>query len=153
MTPPFFDFTDHHSIAVPVKDTMEKYVVDADMGVMKIKTDMFMKFSFKTPAVRNAALTAPYMHNGVYRTLEQVVDFYDHAAGNKFAKDIRPDMTGLPFFTILPIPLNLTDKEKKYLVLFMKTLTDNSAASKVPVSRRVTCKMTYKSQMFDHLQS
>ena len=71
-------------------------------------------------------------HNGVFKTLEQVVDFYDHAAGNKFTKDMRPDMTGLPFFTILPIQLNLTDTEKKDLVAFLKTLTDTSASSKVP---------------------
>ncbi len=100
---------------------------------MKVDGDAFSRFSFKTPTVRNAAVTAPYMHNGVYKTLEQVVDFYDHAAGNKFSKDMRPDMKGLPFFTILPIPLQLTIKEKKDLVSFIQALTDTSASSKVPV--------------------
>ena len=37
--------------------------------------------AFKTPSLRNAALTPPYMHNGVYRTLDQVVDFYDRGGG------------------------------------------------------------------------
>jgi cytochrome c peroxidase len=36
---------------------------------------MIHKYSFKTPTIRNIALTAPYMHNGVYKTLEEVVDF------------------------------------------------------------------------------
>jgi cytochrome c peroxidase len=100
---------------------------------MKINGEGFARFSFKTPTVRNVALTSPYMHNGLFKTLEQVVDFYDHAAGNKFTKDMRPDMTGLPFFTILPVELKLTDIEKKELVSFLKTLTDTSALVKVPV--------------------
>jgi cytochrome c peroxidase len=130
--PPFYNISDHHSLGVPVKDTMEKYVVDPDLGVMKIDHDSFARFSFKVPTLRNVALTAPYMHNGVYKSLEQVVDFYDRAAGNQFARDMRPDMTGLPFFTILPIKLDLTDVEKKDLVSFLRTLTDTSAASEIP---------------------
>jgi cytochrome c peroxidase len=130
--PPFFDITDHHSLGIPIRDTMDKYAVDPDLGLMKINGDSFARFSFKVPTLRNVALTAPYMHNGVYTTLEQVVDFYDRAAGNQFAKDMRPDMTGLPFFTILPIELHLTATEKQDLVAFLKTLTDTTPASKIP---------------------
>jgi cytochrome c peroxidase len=130
--PPFYDISDHHSLGVPVRDTMDKYIVDPDLGLMKINGDSFARFSFKVPTLRNIALTAPYMHNGVYKTLEQVVDFYDRAAGNQFSRDMRPDMTGLPFFTILPVQLHLTDVEKKDLVAFLNTLTDTSAVSKVP---------------------
>jgi cytochrome c peroxidase len=130
--PPFYDITDHHSLGIPVRDTMDKYVVDPDLGLMKTNGDSFARFSFKVPTLRNIALTAPYMHNGVYKTLEQVVDFYDRAAGNQFSKDMRPDMTGLPFFTILPIELHLTTVEKKDLVAFLKTLTDTGAVSRVP---------------------
>jgi cytochrome c peroxidase len=131
--PPFYDVSDNHSIGVPVKDSVVKYVVDPDLGLMKINGEGSARFSFKTPTVRNVALTSPYMHNGLFKTLEQVVDFYDHAAGNKFTKDMRPDMKGLPFFTILPVELKLTDTEKKELVSFLKTLTDTSASVKVPV--------------------
>jgi cytochrome c peroxidase len=130
--PPFYDVSDNHSIGVPVQDSAVKYVVDKDLGLMKINGDGFARFSFKTPSIRNVALTSPYMHNGLFKNLEQVVDFYDHAAGEKFTKDMRPDMTGLPFFTILPIELKLTDTEKKELVSFLKTLTDTSASAKVP---------------------
>jgi cytochrome c peroxidase len=130
--PPFFDISDHHSLGVPVRDTMVKYRVDPDLGLMKINGDSFARFSFKIPSLRNAALTAPYMHNGVYKTLEQVVDFYDRAGGNQFSKDMRPDMTGLPFFTILPVELHLTAKEKQDLVAFLKSLTDTAATSKIP---------------------
>jgi cytochrome c peroxidase len=132
--PPFYDISDNHSLGVPIKDTMIKYIVDPDLGLMKISGDGYRRFSFKTPTIRNAALTAPYMHNGVYTTLEQVVNFYDKAAGNQFSKDIRADMAGLPFLTILPINLNLTDTEKQDLVAFIKTLTDTSSVSKIPAS-------------------
>jgi|SRR5579863_89342 len=131
--PPFYDVSDNHSIGVPIRDSMTKYIIDPDLGLMKINFNNYARFSFKTPTVRNIALTSPYMHNGLFKTLEQVVDFYDHAAGNKFSKDMRPDMTGLPFFTILPVELKLTDNEKKELVSFLKTLTDTSASAKVPI--------------------
>lgn len=130
--PPYFDFTDHRSIGVPIKDTMEKYEVDPDLGVAKNSANPFQNFSFKVPTVRNAALTAPYMHNGIYKTLEQVVNFYDHAGGDKFIKDMRPGLKGLPFFMILPVELKLTDDEKKSLVAFMKTLNDTHCSTQVP---------------------
>jgi cytochrome c peroxidase len=130
--PPYFEFTDHRSIGVPLKDTMEVYQVDPDTGASKVFKNPFVHFSFKVPTVRNAALTAPYMHNGVYKTLEQVVDFYNDAGGINLMNDMRPGMKGLPFFMILPIKLNLTEKEKKDLVAFMKTLTDTSSARHMP---------------------
>ena len=126
--PPFYEITDHHSIGVPLKDTMAKYKIDPDTGMAKLDGNAFNKFSFKTPTVRNSALTAPYMHNGVFKTLEQVIEFYNHAGGNKFRKDFRPDMTGLPFLTLIPIELNLTESEKKDLVAFIHALNDTSAA-------------------------
>jgi cytochrome c peroxidase len=124
--PPFYEMTDHHSIGVPIKDTMDKYKIDPDTGMSAGNNNPFLRFSFKTPTMRNIALTAPYMHNGVYKTLEQVINFYDHGAGQKFSKDYRPDMGGLPFLTTLPFPLNLTEVEKKELIAFLRTLTDTS---------------------------
>jgi cytochrome c peroxidase len=132
--PPFFDLSDHHSLGVPVRDSMIKYVVDGDVGLMKTNGDAFDRFSFKVPTVRNAALTAPYMHNGVFKTLDQVIDFYDHAGGNKFTNDMRPDMIGLPFFTILPIELKLSIREKNALIAFIRSLTDTTAASSMPTA-------------------
>ncbi len=126
--PPFYDLTDHKSLGVPEKDSMVKYRLDADAGMFSTTGNSFTRFSFKTPTVRNAALTAPYMHNGVYNTLEQVVDFYDHAAGEKFRKDMVEDMKEIPFFTIIPLELKLTAPEKKALIAFIKALDDTSAA-------------------------
>lgn len=70
---------------------------------------------FKVPGLRNVALTAPYMHNGQFRTLRQVVDYYDNPDAfipNSIGRD-----------TILAKPLGLNEQEKEDLVEFMKSLT------------------------------
>ncbi len=67
--------------------------------------------AFKTPSLRNVAVTGPYMHNGELETLEEVVEFYNQG-GHKN-----------PFLASGIRPLNLTDQEKKDLVEFLKTLT------------------------------
>lgn len=69
---------------------------------------------FKTPTLRNVALTAPYMHDGSLATLEEVVELYNR--GNE--KNPRLD----PLFK----PLNLTAPEKNDLVAFLKSLTSTT---------------------------
>lgn len=130
--PPFYDITDHHSVGVPEKDSVSKYSIDPDKGAFKASGNPFTKFSFKTPTMRNIALTAPYMHNGIFKNLERVIDFYNDGAGGKFTKDMRPGMEGLPFLTIIPFPLQLNDTEKKELVAFLGSLTDTSRITRTP---------------------
>jgi cytochrome c peroxidase len=72
--------------------------------------------AFKVPGLRNVALTAPYMHNGMFATLEQVVDFYDNPLA------VVPDAVNLD--ATLQQPLGLTAQEKADLVAFLKTLSD-----------------------------
>lgn len=78
--------------------------------------------AFKTPTLRNIALTPPYFHNGGQATLEQVVDFYNR--GGDFNSPFKaPDI----------VPLGLTAQEKADLVAFMKSLTDERVrCSKAP---------------------
>lgn len=71
---------------------------------------------FKTPSLRNIAITAPYMHNGMFKTLEEVVDFYNNTR-NFVRNPINIDSS-------LAKPLGLSQQEKADLVNFMKTLTD-----------------------------
>lgn len=68
--------------------------------------------AFRTPSLRNAALTAPYMHDGSLATLEEVVEFYDRG--------------GTPNPNLSPAikPLNLKAGEKAALVAFLRALTD-----------------------------
>jgi cytochrome c peroxidase len=71
---------------------------------------------FKTPGLRNIALTAPYMHNGMHKTLREVIDYYnepDHFMLNSLNRD-----------TLLKKPLGLTEQDKKDLENFLLTLTD-----------------------------
>ena len=73
---------------------------------------------FKTPTLRNIELTSPYMHDGRYQTLEQVVEFYN--SGVKHSPTLDPIMTKPSKI----YGLGLTQTEKQDLVAFLKTLTD-----------------------------
>ena len=73
--------------------------------------------AFKTPALRNVALTAPYFHNGGQATLEQVVEFYNR--GGDFARENRDNLDADI------VPLGLTLSERHALVSFMEALTDD----------------------------
>lgn len=90
----------------------------ADAGRRLISGNTADAGKFKTAGLRNAGVTAPYMHNGMFRTLEEVVDYYDDPS--KFVKDqinVDPDLT---------FPLRLSPEEKKDLVNFLQTLTDKA---------------------------
>ena len=73
---------------------------------------------FKTPGLRNVALTAPYMHNGMFETLEEVMDFYSNPY----------DFVEFPINmdTLMIEPLNFTDQQKTDLVNFLHSLTDKN---------------------------
>lgn len=80
----------------------------------------FRDGAFKVPSLRNVAVTAPYMHDGRFQTLEEVINHYDHGVNMNpgLSWALRDD------FGNDPKRLNLTDVEKKALVAFLKTLTD-----------------------------
>lgn len=78
---------------------------------------------FKIPGLRNIELTAPYMHDGRFKTLEEVIDHYSEGIKPHKHLDIKfTDGKGNVR------PLNLTSLEKKALVAFLKTLTDKEMA-------------------------
>ncbi len=79
---------------------------------------------FKVPSLRNIALTAPYMHDGRFATLEEVVEFYNSGVVNH--PNLSPPLRG-PGGN--PIRLNLTAAQKAALVAFLRTLTDPSLAA------------------------
>lgn len=89
----------------------------ADRGRFDITNDSSDLGKFKVPGLRNVALTAPYMHNGMFKTLEDVIEFYD-----------VPNQTvpgGINRDTLLNTPLGLTPEEKKDLKSFLEALTDD----------------------------
>lgn len=114
-----------------------------DVGRGELQNNEFYQFAFRVPPLRNVELTAPYFHNGSFRTLEAVVAHY-----NDVAKSLRTfDPTTLPeavrgsyhgdgatidqiLATLdfqLRNPLNLTEDEQRQLVAFLKALTDPAA--------------------------
>ena len=78
---------------------------------------------FKVPSLRNIALTGPYMHDGRFTTLEQVVEFYDSQVVNH--PNLAPQLRN----NNRPIRLNLSEAEKRALVAFLHTLTDPNLAT------------------------
>ncbi len=89
----------------------------SDLGRYEISGDPNDRWKYKTPGLRNVALTAPYMHDGSLATLPEVVDFYD--AG------------GVPNELLDPAirPLHLTDTEKQDLVAFLQSLTGSNVGA------------------------
>ena len=82
-----------------------------DPGRFKITGVEADRNAFKTPTIRNVALTAPYMHDGSLSTLRDVIDFYDAGGGEN-----RPK-------SLLLRKLNLTEREKSDLLAFLESLT------------------------------
>lgn len=75
---------------------------------------------FKIPSLRNVALTSPYMHDGRYQTLEEVIEHYNSGVKN------NPNLSSTLRVNGQPVRLNLTTNEKIALVAFLETLTDES---------------------------
>lgn len=77
--------------------------------------------TFSTPSLRNVALTAPYMHDGRFATLEEVVDHY--SVGIRRTKTLDPNLAKHP-----DGGLGLSEEEKTALVAFLRALTDDRFA-------------------------
>jgi cytochrome c peroxidase len=116
------NFTDgrFHNLGVKPQDPAKP-----DLGRYEITKDPRDKGAFKTPIVRDAALRAPYLHDGSEKTLESLVDFYN-----------RGGDTDDPNLDPLIVPLGLSQAEKDALVAFMKhamTSTNPEVANVKPI--------------------
>ena len=83
--------------------------------------------AFKVPTLRNVALTAPYMHNGKFKTLADVIDFY--SGGGGAAHGIKQELLDDKIR-----PFDINDTEKNDLIAFLHTLTDESNKPTIPGS-------------------
>jgi cytochrome c peroxidase len=127
-TPPLFtDFT-YDNLGVPRNMEYPYYLMDPspypDPGLGKIVNDPAQNGKFKVMTLRNIALTAPYSHNGYFKTLKDIVHFYN-------TRDIpgmwpAPDVPETVNKTELG-NLGLTDQEEDDIVAFLLTLTDGYA--------------------------
>ena len=98
--------------------------VSSDPGMGGWTNDPFFDGVFKTPTLRNIEMTGPYMHDGRFETLEEVVDFYSEGIQphpNSFFNGWQGGGTGNSF-----TGFDFSDSDKADLVNFMKTLTDQA---------------------------
>ena len=100
----------------------------ADPGRMAVTGKASDRGKFKIPSLRNIALSAPYMHDGRFSTLEEVVDHY--STGVKRSPNLDPNIGKHPDEGI-----QLSEADKKALVAFLKTLTDDKFST---VSTEIT---------------
>lgn len=108
-----FNFTDDGFHNLGLKNNQ-------DLGRYAKKPVPAMRGAMKTPTLRDVALTAPYMHNGAYATLEDVVEHYNRGGDDK--ANLDPNMK----------PLNLTKSEIKDVVAFLVSLTGKPVDVTVP---------------------
>ncbi|WP_116106792.1 cytochrome-c peroxidase [Lewinella sp. IMCC34191] len=121
LVPPFYTENETEVLGIPDSFTVSQARLDPDPGRIRSGRPedevYFQAFAFKTPTVRNVQATAPYMHNGVYQDLYQVVDFYNRGGGKGIG--IHLEHQTLPFDS-----LGLDADEMDAIVHFMEALTD-----------------------------
>ncbi len=123
LVPPIYNDTEYEVIGVP--ESKLNKIIDNDEGRIKISKSAIHKYAFKTPTVRNSSLTAPYMHNGIYNTLDEVLEFYNKGGGQGIGINISHQT--LPFDS-----LKLTKKEMADIKSFIISLSDTIGLNRKP---------------------
>jgi len=120
LVPPYYDESESEVLGVPLDTSFTE--IDPDLGRYNPKRPKelvdFYKHSFKTTTVRNADRTAPYMHNGVFNTLEEVLEFYNNGGGAGRGLDV-------PHQTLSADKLELEDDELESIIAFLRSLNSN----------------------------
>ena len=100
-------------------DSLRQQPKANDVGLYSVTQNPFDRWKYRTPSLRNVALTAPYMHDGAFTSLRQVMEFYNQG--------------GVPNELLSPLilPLNLTDEEIDQVVAFMLALTGDNVQTLV----------------------
>jgi cytochrome c peroxidase len=93
----------------------------ADVGVYEVTQDPDDRWKYRTPTLRNVAITAPYMHDGSMYSLNEVIAFYNQGG-------LLKNQSGFPNVTQSPLiaPLGLSDNETEDLIAFLMTLTGDN---------------------------
>ena len=132
-----------HNLAVPMFGPGKGVQDDIDPGVMLVTGERSDRYSFRTPPLRNIALTAPYYHNGAYDDLRDVIEQHLQAeemlyayTGESLSPELRATIVNDPDIfasvlewldpTIADAP-DLSDEEIDYLLAFLDSLTSPTA--------------------------
>lgn len=111
--PPDFVKMDAEVLGVPSLQNGRQ--LDSDEGKYNLYRMAHQRFAFKTPTLRNVENTAPYMHNGVFKTLEEVMEFYNNGGGAGIGISLENQ-------TLPTDSLHLSKAEQQEIIAFMKTL-------------------------------
>lgn len=113
------------------------HTLSADSGRFRVNPAVETLHAFRTNTVRNSSFTKPYMHNGVFNTMDEVLDFYDTGggAGHGFPGENQ---------TLSSDSLHLTDVEKKALKAFMRSLDEKVIFQEAPGALPATKLEKYK---------
>ncbi|WP_294311492.1 cytochrome c peroxidase [uncultured Chryseobacterium sp.] len=115
--PPNYTKTEQEVLGIA--ENSSNRTADKDPGRGKFhETVAFLQHSFKTPTLRNIGKTGPYMHNGGYKTLQEVMEFYNKGGGKGFG--LRTENQ-----TLSDAPLNLSEKEMSEIIDFLNALSDH----------------------------
>ncbi len=115
--PPNYTKTEQEVLGIA--ENSSNRTADKDPGRGKFhETVAFLQHSFKTPTLRNIGKTGPYMHNGGYKTLQEVMEFYNKGGGKGFG--LRTENQ-----TLSDVPLNLSEKEMSEIIDFLNALSDH----------------------------
>jgi cytochrome c peroxidase len=124
LVPPYFQDSESEVLGLTSTFDTINPVLDTDLGrgaSKKLKDQAaHFKNSFKTPTIRNAEITFPYMHNGAFNTLEEVLHFYNHGGGAGLGLEVENQ-------TLPDSKLNLNKKEIDQIIAFIKSLTDTTS--------------------------
>ncbi|MGM9477176.1 cytochrome-c peroxidase [Pedobacter sp. GSP4] len=114
---PLFSKSEAEVLGVPSTTDTIKPKIDQDLGRYALYAYPQYKYSFKTSTLRNIKKTAPYMHNGVYKNLTQVMDFYNRGGGIGLGIPVENQ-------TLSADRLNLSKLEIEQIIAFLGTLDD-----------------------------
>ncbi len=117
--PPSFKESELEAIGVP-ETTSNPSEISKDLGRYDVFKTKQRKHFFKTPTIRNVNRTSPYMHNGIYNTLEEILIFYNNGGGKGVGIDLE-------YQTLPTDSLNLSEQEMKDIISFLKTLDDQDS--------------------------
>jgi cytochrome c peroxidase len=120
-------YTNSEFEVLGVPDDRNYTRLSPDPGRYKVNPAPEMKNAFITSTLRNTHFTKPYMHNGVFNSLEEVIDFYDAGGG-------RGRGLALNNQTLPEDPLKLTDAEKSDLLAFIRSLNEEIPLQNPPAS-------------------
>jgi cytochrome c peroxidase len=118
LIPPLYKRTEFEILGTTKNTDFKNPELDADSGRYTTFPTKYYMGAFKTPTVRNIARTAPYMHNGAFATLEQVLEFYNKGGGVGLGLNV-------PMQTLSPKPLQLDSSEVNDIISFLHSLTDS----------------------------